>query len=151
MSPNPTRRNWNRWLVGGVVVVILLVVGGPFVYIHFIEGKAPAPLSVSSLTTTTVAGQPVSTSAAGSATLSPTIDGTWKVAAGSIARYRIKETLFGQSNTAIGSTSAVTGSIAITGTTVATGSLSVDMTKVSSNRSQRDGQFQGRIMDTATY
>jgi len=31
-----------------VVVVAVLAVGGPYVFIHFIEGKAPAPLSLKS-------------------------------------------------------------------------------------------------------
>jgi len=79
------------------------------------------------------------------------VDGTWKVSSGSTAGYRIKETLFGQSNTAVGRTNAVTGSITIAGTTVTDGSFSVDLTQVSSDRSQRDGQFQGRIMDTASF
>jgi hypothetical protein len=41
---------------------------------------------------------------------SPAVQGTWHIAAGSIARYRVKETLFGESNTAVGRTSHVTGS-----------------------------------------
>lgn len=79
------------------------------------------------------------------------VDGTWNVTSGSSAGYRVKETLFGQSTTAVGRTSQVTGSITISGTQVAAGELSVDMTTVSSGQSQRDSQFQGRIMDTATY
>ena len=36
-----------RWLIVGVVAVLVLVVGGPFVYFHFIEGKTPAKLTLS--------------------------------------------------------------------------------------------------------
>jgi polyisoprenoid-binding protein YceI len=135
---------------------VALAVGVPFVYIHFIEGKAPAPLSLSSVPTTTVAASATTgaSSTAASGVLSGaavSVDGTWKVASGSQAGYRIKETLFGQSNTAVGRTTAVTGTITIAGTTVNAGSFSVDMTKVSSDQSQRDGQFQNRIMRTSTY
>jgi polyisoprenoid-binding protein YceI len=150
-------RHWKRWVLGVVAALIVLGVGGPFVYIHFIEGDAPAPLSLSTgtapagdaTTTTTVAGAAPGTSAAPSS--ASTIDGTWNVSSGSTAGYRIKETLLGQSNTAVGRTTAVTGSIVISGTSVPTGSFSVDLTKVSSDRSQRDDQFQGRIMNTARF
>jgi polyisoprenoid-binding protein YceI len=130
---------------------VAVVVGGPFVYIHFIEGKAPAPLSLSTTTTTTTAGGAEATSAAAEASPSSAVEGTWHIAAGSIAGYRIKETLFGQSNTAVGRTSSITGSITISPASVTAGRFSVDMTTVKSDQSLRDEQFQGRIMDTSTY
>ena len=136
-------RHWKRWIIGGVAAIAVLLVGGPFVYIHFIEGKAPAKLSLSS--------QPTVPVAAGSSTASSTVDGTWNVTSGSQAGYRVNEVLFGQSATAVGRTTAVTGSIAISGTTVSTGNFTVDLTKVSSDRSQRDSQFQGRIMNTSSF
>ena len=68
-----------------------------------------------------------------------------------MVRYRVKETLFGQSHTAVGTTNSVTGSMTITGTTITKASFSVDMTSVSSGQGTRDGQFQGRIMDTAAF
>ena len=153
------RRRWTRWLIGGVAVIVVLVVGGPFVYIHFIEGKAPPPLSISTATTPTTAGTSAgaagtgsTTTTAGAADVSTTgVAGTWKISTGSLAGYRIKETLFGQSNTAVGRTSAITGSITITGTEVGAGQFTVDMTKVKSDESERDNQFQGRIMDTASF
>jgi polyisoprenoid-binding protein YceI len=144
-------RHWRRWAIGALSGIVALVVGVPFVYIHFVEGKAPPPLRLTTpATTTTVAAG--ATGASVAATGAPVaIDGVWKVTSGSQSGYRIKETLFGQSNTAVGRTSAVTGTITVSGTTVAAGSFSVDMTKVGSDRSQRDDQFQGRIMDTSTY
>jgi polyisoprenoid-binding protein YceI len=152
-------RRWLRWVIGGVVVLVVLLVGGPFVYIHFIEGKAPAPLSLSTETTaapgatsSSVAAASTTSSAAGDSGASSTsVDGTWKVGAGSVAGYRIKETLFGQSNTAVGRTSSITGSVAIAGSEVPSGHFTVDMTTVKSDQSQRDHQFQGRIMDTAQF
>jgi polyisoprenoid-binding protein YceI len=160
-TPGPrARRRWLRWGVGVFVLLVVLFVGGPFVYIHFIEGKAPAPLSLSTETTAGPAASSTASSSgssgssasgsSGSAS-STSVDGTWKVGAGSLAGYRIKETLFGQSNTAVGRTSSVTGSITIAGAQVPAGSFTVDMTSVKSDQSQRDHQFQGRIMDTAQY
>jgi polyisoprenoid-binding protein YceI len=92
--------------------------------------------------TTAPVAAPSSTAAAGGQ--------VWSIASGSEAGYRVKETLFGQSATAVGRTSAITGSIRISGSQVTAGSFTVDMTQVSSDRSQRDGQFRGRIMDTST-
>jgi polyisoprenoid-binding protein YceI len=149
MASSPKKRSWPRWLIGGIVVVLVLVVGGPFVYIHFIEGPAPAPLSLS--TTTTPKVTTGGTTAASSSDGSGALAGTWKIGSGSTAGYRVKEDLFGQHATAVGRTSGVTGSMTIAGTRVTTASFTVDMTSVTSDRSQRDGQFQGRIMDTADF
>jgi polyisoprenoid-binding protein YceI len=130
-----------RWVVGAVVVALLLVVGGPFVYFHFIQDDPPPKLS---LDTT-----PVPTTTPG-ATVAPLL-GTWKIGGGSLVRYRVKETLFGQSGEAVGETANVTGSMTLTATSVSAATFTVDMTSIKSGQSQRDGQFQGRIMDTSQY
>lgn len=132
-------RHWKRWLLAGAAVVVVLVVGIPFVYIHFIEGSAPARLHLPSTKTTTPSGA------------ATTAVGSWKVAPGSQAGYRIGEVLFGQTNTAVGRTAAATGTMTIGPSGVTATTITVDLTQVSSDRSQRDHQFQGRIMDTAAY
>lgn len=152
MSTAATPRNWKRWLIGAGAALVAAVVGGPFVYIHFIEGKAPAPLGLTAQTTTTLIVGASSPTTTGATSATPAaVDGTWKIAAGSVAGYRIKETLFGQSNTAVGRTGGITGSITIAGTTVSTAEFSVDVTTMTSDQHQRDGQFQGRIMNTAAF
>jgi polyisoprenoid-binding protein YceI len=130
-------KTWTKWLLIGITIVVVGAVGGPFAYIHFIEGKAPAPLAIS-------ASPDVSTS-------NGSLDGTWKVASGSVAGYRVKEVLMGQDNTAVGRTSNITGSVTVKGTTVESGSFTADLTTVKSDKDRRDRQFQGRIMDTSTY
>ncbi len=122
------------------VVFVVLVVAGPFVFIHFIEGKAPAKLTLSAAT---------GPAASGAATVP--LDGEWSVAKGSVVGYRVKEVLFGQDNTAVGRTSDVTGTISISGTSVMAGRFTVQMATVKSDFSQRDSQFRGRVMDVATY
>ncbi len=129
-------RHWKRWLIGGVVAVLVVVVGGPFVYFHFIEGPAPAPFKLSKPKATTAAVP---------------LAGTWNVATGSQAGYRVQETLFGQSHTAVGRTSAVTGQLTATASAVTSTTVTVDMTQVTSDSGERDSQFQGRIMDTSQF
>ena len=146
------KRHWGRRVVGVIATVVVVTVGAPFIYIHFIEGKAPAPLSISNQpTATTVTGGPGSTSSASAADASTSVDGAWKVTSGSQAGYRVTEVLFGQNNTAVGRTSSLTGSITIQGSNVTAGDFTVDMTTVKSDRSQRDSQFHDRVMDTASF
>jgi polyisoprenoid-binding protein YceI len=122
--------------------------GGTFVYIHFIEGPAPAPLSVGSATASPSA-TPAQASQADTA--AAPLAGTWQLAAGSQAGYRVKEVLLGQNNVAVGRTSHVTGTLVIKGGTVTAASFRVPMATIHSDQSQRDAQFDGRIMDVATY
>jgi len=137
-------RGWQRWLIIGVVVVAVLAVAGPYVYIHFIEGKSPKRLSLSSQNSTATTGD-------SSAGASAPLDGTWKVATGSQAGYRVKEILFGQNHEAVGRTTAVTGDATIAASKVTATNVTVDLTQVSSDQSRRDTQFHHRIMDTSTY
>jgi polyisoprenoid-binding protein YceI len=65
--------------------------------------------------------------------------------------YIVQEVLFGQETEAVGRTSAVTGELTVSGSQVERGSFTVDLTKVASDEQRRDSQFQGRIMETATY
>ncbi len=142
MARTTGTRSWTRWLVAAGVLAVVLGVGAPYVYIHFIEGKAPGRLDVASQPTT---------AAAASGSASGPLDGTWTVGTGSQAGYRVKEVLFGQSNQAVGRTTAVSGQLVLAGTQVRSGSFSVDLTRLTSDQQQRDNQFQGRIMDTASY
>jgi polyisoprenoid-binding protein YceI len=146
MSAFAGPRRW-RWLAAGGAVVVLLAVVAPYVYIHFVEGQAPRPFVVAASPSST---QPTGTTGStGSA--SGTVSGDWKVTGGSQAGYRVNEVLFGQKSEAVGRTSRVTGQMAIQGTKVTSASFSVDLTTVQSDRTQRDAQFQQRIMQTATY
>jgi polyisoprenoid-binding protein YceI len=143
-------RRLTYWLVGGVIAVVVLAVGGTFLYIHVIQGPAPAPLSLKSgsaaASTGTSASAAASTGTSGSA-----LAGTWKVGSGSQVGYRVKEVLIGQNNLAVGRTSNITGTLTISGTKVTAGSFTVQMATIKSDESQRDVQFNGRIMDTAKY
>ena len=141
-------RRWALWVTGAVLVAIAAVLGGTFVYIHFISGPAPAQLSLKTPATGSAHSTATGSTAAAAAT---PLAGTWRVAAGSVVGYRVNEVLFGQDNVAVGRTSTVAGQLTINGTTVTAGSFTVQMAAIKSDQSQRDAQFRGRIMDTAAY
>src|SRR5436190_17689689 len=114
MKARMLRNRWKMWLAIAVAGAALLFVGAPFAYIHFVQGKAPAPLTLGSpspVATTTATASSSAGSSAGATTGSTdsgsATDGTWKTSNGSVVGYRVKEVLFGQSNVAVGRTSQV--------------------------------------------
>ncbi len=136
-------RRWLRWLLVAVAGLVVLAAAGPFVYIHFFN-STPAALSLSPGST------PASTAAANTAASGP-VAGAWTVGSGSIVGYRVNEVLLGQNATAVGRTTSVTGHLTIAGSTVTAAAFSVPMATVHSDKSQRDAQFDGRIMDVSQY
>jgi polyisoprenoid-binding protein YceI len=144
-----TPRHWLRWLIGSVIVLAVLAAAGPFIYIHFFNGSTPAALSLSPASTG--ASTSASTPAASTAAAGGSVAGTWTAGSGSVVGYRVNEVLLGQSATAVGRSTSVSGHMVITGTTVTAAAFSVPMDTIHSDKSQRDAQFDGRIMDVAAY
>jgi polyisoprenoid-binding protein YceI len=140
----PRRLLW--WLAGAAVAVVVLAVGGTFIYIHLISGPTPAPLSLKP----SGSSSPASPGTAGDSAAT-SLTGTWKIATGSVVGYRVQEVLFGQNHVAVGRTGAITGHLTISGTTVTAAAFTVQMATIKSDESERDVQFRGRIMDTAAY
>jgi len=138
-------RRRGRWLVGAVAVVVVLAVGAPFVYIHLIEGPAPPKLALPT------ASSPTTAVASGTISEIPGVGGTYHVSSGSEAGYRVTEVLVGQNSTAVGRTTKMWGSVTISEDSVTTGTFTVDMATVESDQSERNAQFDGRIMDVAQY
>ncbi|MGO8895773.1 MAG: YceI family protein [Streptosporangiaceae bacterium] len=145
-------RHWLRWLIGAVVVLAALAAAGPFVYIHFFN-STPSALSLTPGTSSPSASS--STGGASTATAntaaSGAVAGTWTVGSGSVVGYRVNEVLLGQNATAVGRTTSVTGNLTISGSAATAASFSVPMDTIHSDKSQRDAQFDGRIMDVAQY
>ena len=137
----PFFKNKWTWIVGIPALLVVLVVGGTWVYINVIEGDPPAKLKLT----------PVKEKSGSDSTATTTIAGDWTVKSDSAVQYRVPEVLFGQSTTAVGKTTAITGDMTISGTTVQSASFTADLTKVTSDQTNRDNQFQGRIMDTANF
>jgi polyisoprenoid-binding protein YceI len=136
------RRHWKWWLAGAVALVLCVTVVGPFLFLHVIEGPAPAPLSIKN------SGHSRTSSPGASVALA---SGKYTIASGSQVEYRVAEILFGQSAIAVGKTSHITGSLIIQGSTVSAASFTVPLSTVMSNEPLRDQQFRNRIMDVAQY
>jgi len=128
------------------VVIVLVAFLGPYIYIHFIEGPAPAKLELPKSSTATT-----SSASKGSASTSSSLDGSWNVGTGSMAGYRVQEVLVGQNATAVGRTTKIWGSLTIAGSMVTKATFTVDMASVVSDQSQRNARFDGSIMDVSQY
>lgn len=142
------RHRW-RLILAALIVVAVLAVAVPYVFIHFIEGPPPARLSLPVSTTS----EPVSTSGGTTSTVtaSTSLAGTWNVQSGSIVGYRVNEVLVGQKTTAVGRTREVWGSATLTSSGVSGATINVNLASVKSDQSMRNAQFDGRIMEVATY
>lgn len=126
------------WLsiAGGLVVVIaVLAIGGPIFYRDVIVGP-PAAVP-------TVAVTPGGSSLAGTE-----LAGTWKVASGSTAGYRVKEVLNGTDVTVVGSTKNVTGEFTFATNTLTAGSVEVDVASIATDSSSRDEYFRTSALET---
>ena len=147
-------RHWLRWLIGAIVALVVLAVAGPFLYIHFFNGSTPSALSLpptSSPTSASSAGSPAGSTPPASTAAAGSVAGTWDAGSGSVVGYRVNEVLLGQNATAVGRTTSVTGHLIIAGTTATAATFTVPMATVHSDKSQRDSQFDGRIMDVSQY
>jgi len=137
------------------VAAVVVVVGGVVVYVQFIRSDAPAAFTLDAAPTTAAGA-----AAGSSPTAAPTtaggpvvIDGTWKVGSGSQVGYRVQEDFIGglQNATAVGRTDKVTGSLTVAGATIPTATFTADLTGLKSDDNRRDGQVQGRILQTAQF
>jgi polyisoprenoid-binding protein YceI len=111
-SRSPRKRHAWRWILGAVVVLVVLVLalGAPDK-----SQPAPAPLALPTSTAATPVGP---------------VDGTWDVATGSVAGFRVKETMLGMSNDIAGRTSAVTGFVAISHNRVTSARFGIDLASI---------------------
>ncbi|WP_435278390.1 YceI family protein [Rhodococcus yananensis] len=130
------------WSIAAIVVVALLgFFVAPWAYGTFIaEDDAPAAS--------------VDTSGAQAATID--LGGAWIVTAGSApnrtaAGYTVHEILRGADVTVVGSTDRVSGTATIDGQILTEAEVTVQVADVTTDNSQRDGQFRDRVMDSTTH
>ncbi len=162
-------------LLGGVAVALLLIGGGAFAYVTFLQGDNVAPLSLSSPApaastpttgnASTGTGSTDATSSAGTS-LAPSsaapidaasIPGTWTISADSIVGYRVRERLASLSadSDAVGRTNGITGTAAIAASggalSVTDASFSVDMTSLASDKQMRDNRLRNDGIQTDRF
>src|SRR5207245_1747534 len=141
------RRTLIAAIVGGAL--LLGAAGLGIIYSVVFAGSAPAKLALSSPTPSTSASNSPSGSASGA--------GTWTVASGSQAGYRVREQLASlpAPSDAVGRTTAVTGSFTLTqaasGDTVTAASFSVDVSTLTSDKAMRDRRIHQQGLQSDRY
>lgn len=129
-----------RWLIRGIIVVVLAVVGFGAWYVF--GSRAPSKPRLS----TTAPVDP-----GGPATPA----GTWKVVRGAnvYVGYRITEVFAGDviHKTAVGRTPAVDGSLRIVGNELTAADIVADMQKLSSDRATRDNYIQSHAIESDKF
>lgn len=86
--------------------------------------------------------------------LAGSTDGTWGLTSASVVRYKATESFVGglADQAVSGETNKITGSVKVAGTTVTQQDpFTVDMASISTGNGRRDAQYNGRIMQTATF
>ena len=143
--------NNRRALIAAIVAGALLVGAAAIGIVYFVvfAGSSPQKLALSS----------PAPSASGS-TSSPASTpgaGTWSVASGSVAGYRVREQLasLAAPSDAVGRTSAITGSFTLTqsasGYAVTAANISVDVTQLTSDQSRRDQRIHSQGLESDRY
>jgi polyisoprenoid-binding protein YceI len=175
---NARRSRWVKRVVFGAIAAVVLFFGAVLLYAKVIN-DSPDELGVSDLDAVlsidagstsgvavptdppAVTEPPVVTEPA--SVTEPAVDSvvpepapavpgsSWVVTDDSQLGYRIKEILFGVDTEAVGRTNQITGTMTLDGTALAAAEFTVDVTKISSDESRRDGQFHGRIMSTDEF
>jgi polyisoprenoid-binding protein YceI len=107
------RRHWWRWILGGAVMLVVLIAAAAGLI--FKLQPSPAPLALPTGAAAAPAGP---------------LDGSWEVAAGSLAAFRVPESALGMSNDTVGRTSDVSGTVLISGETVTSATIRVNLATV---------------------
>jgi polyisoprenoid-binding protein YceI len=129
------KRHWLRWILAGTAALVVLIVGLVAAAIKL--QPVPAPLTLPA-TAATPAGP---------------VDGTYQAASGSVAGFRIQQTVLGLTSDVVGRTTDITGTATIAGgpaTTVTTADLRVGLLAITTGNAKPAPQF-GISLDTQRY
>jgi len=122
-APTRRRRHWWRWILGSVLALVILAVAATGAVIELTPG--PAPLALPK----------------GAAAPSGPLDRTWRVSSGSVAGFRVKETVIGFSNDVTGRTGDVSGTVVVDGAQVARATFQVTLGSIAVNNKTRQPQL----------
>jgi polyisoprenoid-binding protein YceI len=130
------RRRW-PWILAAALVLVLVIAGAAIW--AFLAQPAPAPLALPRGAVAAPSGP---------------ADGTWNVAPGSAAGFRVPESALGISDDVVGRTTAVTGTIVIAGGEVTTAQLYVRLAAITiggKNQPQIAKSLGARAHPVATF
>ncbi len=125
------RRHWWRWIPGGVLALAVLAVAAAGAVVTLTPGPAPLVLPKDA------------------AAPSGPLDGTWRVAAGSVAGFRVRETVIGFSHDVTGRTGDVTGTVTVAGAEVSSATFRVSLAAISADGKTRQPQLARSLGVTA--
>ena len=130
-------------IIAGVVLLGgTAVVAWPIVYRDLIVGEAASAPTVTAAPSAT----------AGASTIDPAaLSGTWTVADGSFAGYRVDEVLNDTDVTVVGRTEQVTGSLAVEDLTLTAADLTVDVASITTDSSSRDAYFRDNALRVSEH
>lgn len=154
-TPELDRTPNRRPLAILAILAVLAVAGVAVTYVTFFTDDSPDRLALSDQPTPTTAGGPAGTTAAPLA--GSDLAGTWRVAAGSTAGYRVREKLAAlpAKSDAVGRTPAVTGTVRVDGSgtalTATDARFEVDLTQLTSDESRRDNRIRTDGLQTNQF
>jgi polyisoprenoid-binding protein YceI len=139
------------WIAGGLIVLVggVAVAFGPSIYAGYANSAAEAAPTIA-------ASPPVPSGTAAREVNPDDLSGTWSVAAGSFAGYRVDEVLQGNDVTVTGRTSDVTGELTVDDLSLTKATITVDVASITTDEGARDAYFRDTAMQvddfpTATF
>jgi polyisoprenoid-binding protein YceI len=130
------KRRWLRWTIAGLAALVVLIVA--LVAVAIKSQPTPPPLTLPANATTPVGP----------------LDGSYQVTPGSVAGFRIQQTVMGLHSDVVGRTRDITGTVTIAGGRATTTGLRVGLLALTSGGAEGDAkaapQF-GISLDTRRY
>ena len=126
------KRHWLRWIIAATATLVVLTVGLVAVAIKL--QPTPAPLTLPA-----TAAAPVGR-----------VDGTYQPTSGSVAGFRVQQTVIGLTSDVVGRTTDVTGTATIVGGQVTAAGLRVGLLALTTGDAKPAPQF-GISLDTQRY
>lgn len=126
------KRRWLRWAIAGTAVLVVLAVGLIAVAVKLQPTPAPLALPANAV-----------------APVGP-VDGTYEAASGSVAGFRIQQTVIGLTSDVVGRTEDVTGTVTIAASQATTAGLRVGLRALTSGPGKPAPQF-GISLETQRY
>jgi polyisoprenoid-binding protein YceI len=134
------------WIAGALVVVVggAAVAFGPSLYADYANDAADAAPTIA-VTTPAPGGSSQST-------VNPDdLSGSWSVADGSFAGYRVDEVLQGKDVTVTGRTGDVTGELTVQNLSLTDATITVDVASIATDEGARDAYFRDTAMQATEF